>query len=139
MKKSAGTSHPFVFTGKGEEKAPRDGMRLDRAPHGPLYAAVTSAPPAHRARAWLPPTTLHLRVILQEPLLPWEALLNSLGWVSPNRSPKSLDYYCSACGNCLPYKTKLCKGLPHLYMQQILNDICVELNVSIALETQRLR
>lgn len=92
MKKSAGASHPFVFTGR-EEEAPRDGMPLDRALHSPLYAAVTSASPAHRARAWLPPTTLHLRVILQESLLPWEALLNPLGWVSPNRSPKSLNYY----------------------------------------------
>ena len=137
MKKSAGASHPFVFTGR-EEEAPRDGMPLDRALHSPLYAAVTSASPAHRARAWLPPTTLHLRVILQESLLPWEALLNPLGWVSPNRSPKSLNYYCSACGNCLPYKTKLCKGLPHLCLQQMVNDICVELDVSAALKTQRL-
>lgn len=136
MKKSAGASRPFVFTGKGEEEAPWDGMCLDRAPHGPLYTAVTSAPPAHRARAWLPPTTLHLRVILQESLLPWEALPNPLGWVSPNCSPSLLTTTVQACGNCLPYKTKLCKGLPHLYM---LNDICVELNVSAALKTQRLR
>ena len=40
------------------------------------------------------------------------------------------------CGNCLPYKTKLCKGLTHLCIQQTLDDVCVEVNVPTAVKTQ---